>query len=144
MTQRIEAPSPDDVDRIARQLVFARSLVQEATGTALSGGLDDLARLQAVLDKKLVEPEATAVLQALGIAFGKIFVDHNAGYDWWMVEDEYGRDAAIRWGETSLLVFAETMISKRVEDGEEVDVAELYEGLKSELERIIAEENPDA
>jgi hypothetical protein len=35
-------------------------------------------------------------LQALGIAFGKVFVENNEFYDWWMVEDEFGRDPAIR------------------------------------------------
>jgi hypothetical protein len=37
-----------------------------------------------------VEREATYTLQALGLAFGRVFLTENPGYDWWMVEDEYG------------------------------------------------------
>jgi hypothetical protein len=56
-----------------------------------------------------------------------------------MVEDEYGRDPAIRYKETSLLVFPMTMISKRVEDGEELNVIELFDGLAKQLAELIDE-----
>jgi hypothetical protein len=56
-----------------------------------------------------------------------------------MVEDEYGRDPAIRYKETSLLVFPMTMISKRVEDGEELNVLELFDGLAKQLAELIEE-----
>lgn len=144
MNQRIEAPNSEDIDHIARQLLHASALVEEVAGAGLSGDLSDLAMLQNVLDKKVIEREATYSLQALGIAFGKVFVNNNEGYDWWMVEDEYGRDPAVRYRDTSLLVFPQTMISKRVEDGEGVAVVELYEGLKDQLQRVLAENYPDA
>ena len=56
-----------------------------------------------------------------------------------MVEDEYGRDPAIRYKESSLLVFPMTMISKRVEDGEELNVLELFDGLAKQLAELIEE-----
>jgi hypothetical protein len=77
--------------------------------------------------------------QALGLAFGRAFLNEFPDYDWWMVEDEYGRDPAIRYKETSLLVFPMTMISKRVEDGEQVDVGELFDGLAKQLAELIQE-----
>lgn len=144
MNQRVEAPNSEDIDRIARQLLHASGLVEEISGTGLSGNLSDLTMLQVVLDRKLVEREATYSLQALGMAFGKVFVNNNEGYDWWMVEDENGRDPAVRYRDTSLLVFPQTMISKRVEEGEDVAIVELYEGLKNHLQRILAENYPDA
>jgi hypothetical protein len=143
MTQKIEAPSGEDIERIAQQLLHAQEVVLEATGSQLSGGMADLALLQRVLDFKFLEPEATYSLQALGIAFGKVFVENNAHYDWWMVEDEYGRDPAIRYRETTLLVFPQTMLSKRIEEGEEVDVEAMYNGLCEQLEEIRLENYPD-
>ena len=144
MTQTIEAPTKSDVERIAYQLVHAQQIVEQATGRALTGGIGDLALLQSALDGKLIEPEATYSLQALGIAFGKVFIENNEFYDWWMVEDEYGRDPAVRYKETTLLVFPQTMISKRVEDGEIVEVREMYKGLCEQLEEIRFESYPDA
>ncbi len=144
MNQRVEAPDSKDIDHITRQLLHASGLVEAVAGAGLSGDLSDLAMLQNVLDKKVIEREATYSLQALGMAFGKVFVDNNEGYDWWMVEDEYGRDPAVRYRDTSLLIFPQTMISKRVEDGEDVIVVELYEDLKDQLQRILAENYTDA
>lgn len=144
MNQRVEAPNSEDINHIARQLLHASGLVEDVSGMGLSGDLSDLAMLQDVLDKKVIEREATYSLQALGMAFGKVFVNNNEDYDWWMVKDEYGRDPAVRYRDTSLLVFPQTMISKRVEDGEDVAIVELYEGLKNHLQRVLAENYPYA
>lgn len=140
--QRIEAPTAKDVDLIARQLMHAEALVREITGAELSGRLADLPLIQRVLDSGVVEPEATCSLQALGMAFGKVFVDNVPDDDFWMVEDEYGRDPALRYKDTTLLVFPQTMISKRIEDGEGVDVSQLFVGLRERVEEIRAENYP--
>jgi hypothetical protein len=142
MSQVVEPPNDEDVDRIAKHLIYAETIVREITGSDLSGGLADLAMLQRVLDSGQIEAEATYALQSLGMALGKVFVNNNNEYDWWMVEDEYGRDPAVRLKETSLLLFPQTMISKRVEDGEEVNVPELYAGLIERLAEI-RDENPE-
>lgn len=144
MEQKIAAPTRADLRAIAMQLMHASELVSEATGLALAGTVADLAALQKVIDSKIVEPEATYSLQALGLAFGKVFIGTQANYDWWMVEDEYGRDPAIRYKQTTLLLFPKTMISKRVEDGEQVDVVEIFEGLKETVREVLAEHYPDA
>lgn len=143
MTQRIEAPNEQDIDRIAHQLIHAGELTTEVTGQPLTNRLSDLQLLQQVLDAGVIEPEATYSLQALGVAFGKVFVNNNEHYDWWMVEDEYGRDPAVRYKETSLLVFPQTMISKRIEDGEPIELQAFYEDLVDQLEEIRAENYAD-
>ncbi len=48
---------------------------------------------------------------------------------WVVVEDDYGRDPALSLAGTTVLVFPQTMISKRVEDGEEIDVFKLFNGI---------------
>lgn len=144
MQQQIQAPSDSDVEAIARQLLHAQDLVLHATGTQLTWRESDLMAIQAALDTRHIEPEATYSLQALGMAFGKVFVENHEDYDWWMVEDDYGRDPAIRYKDTTLLLFPQTMISKRIEDGETVDVRAIYEGLEQQVARILAEHYPDA
>ena len=137
--QKIEPPNEKDIENIAMGVVHAGQVIEQALGEDLTGKRADVALIQRVLDQGVVEPEATYTLQALGLAFGRAFLGEHADYDWWMVEDEYGRDPAIRYKETSLLVFPMTMISKRVEDGEEVDVAELFDGLARQLADLIRE-----
>ena len=52
------------------------------------------------------------------------------------LEDEYGKDVCVRHKESTLLIFPQTMISKRIEDGEQVNIAELFYGLRQKRERI--------
>lgn len=142
MTQTIEAPNSEDIERIALLLVHAAGLVEQATGEALTSAPEDLDLIQRTLDAGPLPKDATYSLQALGAALGKVFVGENEGYDWWMVQDEYGRDPAIRYRETSLLVFPQTMISKRIEEGQPVAMRNLYSDLKSRLATIRAENFP--
>jgi hypothetical protein len=58
---------------------------------------------------------------------------------WVMGEDDYGRDPAIKYQETSFILFPLTMTSKRIERGERVDVFDLYDGVAA-----IAQEKIDA
>ena len=135
--QRIEAPTKDHVSRIARQLKHADSVARDIRGTSLEGTIADLPILQAILDTHSIEQDATYTLQALGMAFGRVFIQSHPGYDWWMVEDERGRDPAIRYRETTLLCFPQTMLSKRIEDGERVNVVELFDQLSQRLEEMV-------
>lgn len=144
MEQKIVSPAKSDLRAIATQLMHASELVSEASGHELTGTRTDLAALQKVIDSKLVEPEATYSLQALGLAFGKVFISTRTDFDWWMVEDEYGRDPTLRYKQTSLLLFPKTMISKRIEDGKAVNVTEMFEGLQETVREVLAEHYPDA
>jgi len=42
----------------------------------------------------------------------------------------------VRYKQTTLLAFPQTMISKRIEDGEDVNVSELFSGLRERLETL--------
>ncbi len=136
MPQEIGPPNETDVDRIAKQAIVASQLVEALDGCdELDGTEGDLPSLQKLLDSGQLGRDQTFELQCLGIAFGRVVIRTlSGGFDWAMVEDEYGRDPAIRFGETSLLCFPMTMISKRIEDGEPVDILEMHEGL---CERLI-------
>jgi len=67
-------------------------------------------------------------LQSLGITLGDAFVQH-LGLKWMFVKDEYGRDPVVVLEGTSIILFPLTMISKRIERGEDVDVHKLFEGV---------------
>jgi hypothetical protein len=135
--QKIEPPTEDEIPSIARALIHADDVCKEALGAGLDGTRADLSLIQQIVDSGFVAREATYTLQALGMAFGKVFVNDNDGYDWWMVQDEYGRDPAIRFRRTTLLAFPRTMLSKRVEDGESIDVSGLYDQLRGRLSELV-------
>jgi hypothetical protein len=136
---KIEPPTEKDIENIAMGVVHAGQVIEQALDEDLDGTRNDLLLIQRVLDQGVVEPEATYTLQAFGLAFGRAFLNEFPDYDWWMVEDEHGRDPAIRYKESSLLIFPMTMISKRVEDGEPFDVPELFDELAKQLAELIQE-----
>lgn len=136
MDQLITAPDEEWVTYIAKMWLLGDQLSEEITGEKMDGSINDLIRLQKIVDSNKISQESTQELQSLGIVFGKVLVNDTPHYDWWVVEDDYGKDACIRYKETSLIVFPQTMISKRIEDGILVNVLELYQDLKKDLERI--------
>lgn len=141
--QKIEAPNKDDMEYIARKMIAAEALAKEITGKELDWSMSDIVIIQEILDSNKIKANETYELQSLGIAFGKIFVGNNEGYDWWMAEDQYGRDPCVRYKETTMLIFPQTMISKRIEDGEHVNVQELYDDLLETLDSVKKEYYPN-
>ena len=91
--------------------------------------------LDTILSNGWIEPTETVKLQALGVAFGDALVQ-ELGLSWVQVDDEYGCDAALVLEGTSVKVFPLTMISKRIEDGEVVDVRKLFAGACAMIKEI--------
>ncbi|WP_339409698.1 DUF3806 domain-containing protein [Pseudomonas sp. EA_35y_Pfl2_R5] len=144
MDQVIIAPDEEWITYIAKMWLLGSHISEEITGQKMDGSMQDLDRIQAIVASGQVQIENTQELQSFGIVFGKVFVNETQDYDWWVVEDDYGKDACVRYKETSLLIFPQTMLSKRIEDGEAVDVSELFYGLRAQLELIKNESYADA
>lgn len=144
MEQVISAPDDEWITYIAKMWLLGNQISKEVIGEEMDGSLADLQLIQRILESHQIPATNTQELQSLGIVFGKVFVNETPGYDWWIVEDEYGKDACVRYKETTLLTFPKTMISKRIEDGEEINVQTLFTGLKERLETIRRESYANA
>ena len=94
-----------------------------------------LSLLDAILSNNWIEPDETLKLQCLGITFGDA-LEQQLGLEWVMVEDEYGRDPALIQSGTSIVIFPQTSISKRIEAGEAVDAYALFEQACETIYRI--------
>jgi hypothetical protein len=90
--------------------------------------------LDVILKSGWIEKHETAKLQSLGITFGDVIVQ-DMNFIWIEVEDEYGTDPALLLPNTSLIIFPMTMISKRIENGDSVDIYKLYESLKKDISK---------
>jgi hypothetical protein len=91
--------------------------------------------LDVILKSDWIENGETIKLQSLGITLGDVFVQ-DLGFIWVQVEDKEEIDPVLSMPDTSLILFPLTMISKRIERGESVDIYELYEGLKEKIDEI--------
>ncbi len=96
-----------------------------------------LSVIDAILKNGWVKRDETWKLQALGIAFGDALAQKLL-LDWVTVDDEYGCDPALNWPGTSLYSYPMTAISKRIEQGEHVDVQQLFESACSKLIEMAA------
>jgi hypothetical protein len=122
-------PSDDDVKRLAEQCVVASQLALQVSGRELDRSLADLDSIQRIVDAAVLAATQTYELQCLGIAFGCVLAASIPDLDWSIIDDEYGRDPTLRLGQSSIQINCLTMISKRVEAGDTVDLHALFEGV---------------
>lgn len=106
-----------------RDVVVAAAKQRYGT-TAFTKTKADLAVLQRLLDDGVFTKTQTYELQCLGVVFGDVLAS-ELPLRWMMVTDEYGIDPTLRYKDTTIQVNALTMLSKRVERGENVDVASM-------------------
>ena len=134
--QFFSAMTADDLAHLDRQRAFVSATAASiGLASSLHGATSDLLTLQAIVDSKTIGKEQTWELQSLGIVLGDVF-EKNSELHWVMVEDEYGRDPALRFRDTANLIFPMTMISKRIEDEKHVRVEDIYEGVMEHVEQF--------
>ena len=91
--------------------------------------------LDKIIKANWIQRTETLKLQCLGVTLGDVLVQ-ELKFRWIEIEDEYGIDPAIKLEETSIILFPLTMISKRIEKSENIDIYELYKLLKDSIEEI--------
>lgn len=126
MDQKIEAFNGEDIARVERMRSWVRDHFEPEAREKYETVEDKIRLLQTILDENWIAADETWKLQSLGITLGDILVQ-TLGLTWVAVEDEHGRDPAVRDGDTSIILFPMTMISKRIERGETVNIAQLLD-----------------
>jgi hypothetical protein len=134
--QKITALTEADQQRLRSQrAVVEKYLGNEDSRQKYKTAAGKLGTIRAVLQAGLFKREQAYELQCLGVILGDAFVQ-DMGMEWIMVEEEHDRDPAVRMPKTTIILYPLTMISKRIERGEEVDVFELYNGVAAQVEDL--------
>jgi Domain of unknown function (DUF3806) len=119
--------SHKDSERLHQQRTLVAAAAKQRYGTAaLSRTKRDLPIIQRLIDDKVFKKSQTYELQCLGVVFGDVLAS-ELPLRWVMITDEYGTDPTLRFKNTSININALTMISKRVERDEPVDVLRLLQ-----------------
>lgn len=117
--------SPEVSKRLDQQRALIAAAVKQQYGAgSLTGTKSDLPLLQRLLDDHVFRKSQTYELQSLGVAFGDVLISEFP-LRWVLISDEYGTDPTLQFKKTSININALTMISKRVERDEHVDIQEL-------------------
>ena len=128
--------SQNDRTRLDQQRAVIAAVIRQRYGvSALKKNASDLPFLQRLIDDKAFTRTEPYELQSLGVTFGDVMAS-ELPLKWVMVTDEYGTDPTLRFKNTTLQINALTMISKRVERGESVDLDELLQTTREYLKRF--------
>ena len=126
MGQVIEKPSPADLADLEAKRTWVRHHFDVGSRDKYQAIQEKLTLLAVILREGWVEKEETLKLQCLGVTFGDALAQ-GLGLEWVTVIDEYGRYPALRKPGTTVVVFPLTMLSKRIERDQVVDVGALFE-----------------
>ena len=83
-----------------------------------------------VVDAELIDRDDCDGWEALGVAFGDTLAQRVPGLAWMQVTDAWGIDAVLRYADSSLQIGASTLLLKRIEQGELIDIAHLLAWLE--------------
>ncbi len=133
--QTITTLNAEDESQLNKQRAVVERYLRDEDRQKFQTPAGKLGLIRALLAGKVFKPDETYKLQCLGIVLGDAFVK-QLNMEWIMVEDERGRNPAIRLPGTSIILFPLTMISKRIERGEEVDVFYLFNAAASKVEEM--------
>jgi hypothetical protein len=134
--QKITALTDADQQRLRDQrAVVEKYLGNEDSKKKYQTAAGKLGTIRATLQAGIFKREQTYELQCLGVVLGDALVQ-ELGMEWIMVEDEFGRDPAVRMPNTTVIAYPLTMISKRIERGEQVDVFDLFNGVATHIGQL--------
>jgi len=139
--QFISELTDGDVAALAEQHSLVESyLGDEESKRKYQKPVGKLGLLRALLENNVFSPEQTYELQSMGVVLGDAFVQ-EMGMEWIVVEDSFGRTPALRYPNTTIIIYPITMISKRIEEGKEVNVFDMFNFLAAEIQRL--SQDPD-
>ena len=123
---RIGEPSYLDRQYMEQQRAIIQDLAQRHLGHGFSGDPQrDLDLLQRLLDERLVRPQQTRELQAMGVIMGDLLAA-DLDMHWVIYEDQLGRSRALRYRDSDNYLFPVTMISRRQEADNRTSVTDIY------------------
>ncbi len=96
--------------------------------------------LQRVLESAPYTDDPVGEVVALGTALGDL-IAHELGMSWVRFSDEEGVDLALRYQDTSIVVFPRSMILKRLEREEDPDIPYLYGQVCAAVREMLSEGN---
>jgi len=124
-----------DLEQSEAQRERVRELARRHVGPPPNRTLSDLRLLQRLVDLQVVDRDDTFDSQAMGLVLGDVMAA-QLPLRWVVVVDQYGRSRALRYKQTENVFFPVTMISKRLERDAPIDVQQLYDRVRAEVEAL--------
>ena len=92
----------------------------------------DLESLQRLVDDGVIHANDVLEAQCVGVVLGNYFVERTS-MRWKRVANEFGNMISLHDDSTGFTLYPLTMISKRLEDGREIDLVAIFDDLVTSL-----------
>ncbi len=133
----VSAFGPGDVRKTETQREQVTDLARRRLGMPIGRDTKtDIETMQRLLDGGYVDENDTFMLQSFGVVLGDALARDMRILQWAVVDDKFGHSRALQYRTTDQVFFPVTMISKRVQHGETVDVQALYDQVKAGAEAL--------
>jgi hypothetical protein len=141
MEESIQPATDADRARIARHEAVVLEMLQARYGRVqLCQAESDLELLQRLSDDGVIDSSQDAELESVGIVFGQVLAA-GTPLQWITIERSGERRLALRYPNTTVIVFPGSMIAKRLNRGERLEFRSLYLGVVALVERL--KNNPE-
>lgn len=110
-------------------------IAEEVAGVMADDDNETWQNLQQVYDRALEIGDIETALP-VGLGFGEMLKRDIPQFEWKLTIDEWGVTRSLNFGDTGIAVFPESMILKRVEDREPLDVKELASNTIDTVEEV--------
>jgi hypothetical protein len=136
MVQSIRVATEADRNRISAQAAAVLGMLRSRYGDAqLCHTEDDLRWLQRLQDDGELRAAQEQELEAVGIVFGEVLAARTS-LRWITVEWQGERALGLQYPNTTVIVFPNTMIAKRVNRGERVEFESLFRSTVAQVEQM--------
>ncbi len=115
-----------DRNHLENQVARIDELTRRHLGSPVRGDSSDLALLQHIVNRGLIQKDERQLLQAMGAVFGNV-LQQELGMSWMVYEDKKGKSRALCVAGTQDCLFPITMLSRRMEVGLLPNVQEIYD-----------------
>ena len=123
---------------LSRQRSRILNLMHRRLGTdELSGDRRDLPLLQRLVDQQIIQKSDVASWQAAGVVLGDV-IANETNLRWVAVEDELGSSRALQWKRSQNFVFPVTLLSRRVQFDQAIDLQTIFDTVLIEVEAFKA------
>lgn len=138
MKQIIRELSDEMIIRLEKQRDWVRNHYSPESTFKYESINGKLELLDTIIKSNWIQKDETLKLQCLGVTLGDIIVQ-DLNFKWVEIEDEYGIDPALQLEGTSIIIFPLTMLSKRIEKSETINLNEFYNTIRTNVKNIMLE-----
>jgi hypothetical protein len=137
--EKVEDLGPDKLADLEACRAWVREQTSAPRPTETSS--DKVRLIGEILESGSVQPHERQKLHALGVVLGDALAQEIPGMAWKMVTNQLGRHLALVYRDISITLLPVTMISRRLEKGEPVQIGDLFTATCAHVQEVL--QRPD-